>query len=48
MLHSLHNFETTNLDWWAVFKVKPHSWSDVRENHPQKNVVFQQDGVESN
>ena len=46
MLHSLPSSKTNNSDWWAVFKVKPLGWTN--ENHPQKDVAFQEDEVESN
>ena len=38
--------KTNNSNWWDVFKVKPRGWTD--ENHPQKDVAFQEDEVESN
>ena len=37
--------KTNNSDWWVVFNVKPHGWTDVRENHPQKYISFQEDEV---
>lgn len=37
-----------NIDWMAVFKVKPRGWKDVGENGQQKNLAFQEDDVVSN
>ncbi|KAL7587160.1 hypothetical protein Lser_V15G37724 [Lactuca serriola] len=38
--------KTNNSNWLAIFKFKPHGWTD--ENDPQKDVAFQEDEVESN